>query len=274
MTDLISVIMGVKYRRDSTDLLKRSVDSVLMQTYRNFEFLICERESTEDAKKYLYKISLSDKRVKIIDGSNAKSFSEQLNMCLSEAKGKWIARMDDDDYSHRNRFEKQLAYFENNADAAFVGCNAELFQDGKKVGIKRFPEKPEIKDFLFSMPFIHPTIIFKSSALKAVNGYSEESRCERCEDYDLLLRMYEKGMRGANIQTELFDYSLPPKGINTRSFRDRINETRTRIVRFKALGILPRNLHYALKPIAVWFIPKRLLAKIKELHIQMQRKQY
>ena len=274
MEDLISVIMGVKYQRESTALLERAVQSILDQTYSNIEFLICERDSTEGAKEYLYNIERSNKIVKIIDGSMAKSFSEQLNMCLREAKGSWIARMDDDDYSHTDRFKKQLEYLKSNSDISFVGCNAELFLDGKKIGTRHFPEEPEVKDFLFSMPFIHPAIIFKSSALKAVNGYSEKNRCERCEDYDLLLRMYEKGMRGANIQMELFSYSLPPKGIDTRSFRDRVNETRTRIVRFKSLGILPRNLHYALKPIAVWLIPKKLLAKIKEFHMHMQQKQY
>lgn len=263
MDDLISVIMGVKYRRESTELLERAVQSILEQTHTNFEFLICVRDSTDKARKYLYDIAQLDKRVKIIDGTNAESFSRQLNMCLSKANGEWIARMDDDDYSHSDRLKKQLEYLKKHSDLAFVGCIVGLVQDEKKVGVRRFPERPQVKDFLFNMPFIHPTLLFRKKALMAAEGYSEESRCGRCEDYDLLLRLYEMNLYGANIQNVLFDYSLPHKGISTCSFTDRLNETRTRFVRFKSLGILSRNFQYVLKPIAVWLIPKRILAWIK-----------
>ena len=98
--DIISVIMGVKYRRSSTDLLKRAVDSVLCQSHKDLELIICEKDSFDPARELLKKYASEDKRVRLIDGSRADSFSEQLNLCLAEAKGDWIARMDDDDYSY------------------------------------------------------------------------------------------------------------------------------------------------------------------------------
>ena len=119
-------------------------------------------------------------------------------------------------------------------------------------------------DFLFSMPFIHPALIFRREALEAAGGYSTLPRCDRCEDYDLLLRLYEMGYSGANMQEFLFRYSLPHNGISTRTLRDRTNEVRTRWARFSALGLLPKALPYALKPWAVWLVPRNTLRRLKE----------
>lgn len=264
LEDLISVIMGIKYNRDELDTLKRSLDSILTQTYSQFELIICERGSSLQAKQLLSEYADRDARIKLIDGSNAGSFSEQLNICLEKSKGTWVARMDDDDYSCPERFERQLEYFKTHSDVAFVGCNVMLVQDGADAGVQRFPERPQVKDFLFSMPFVHPALMFRRSALEAVGGYSLLPRCERCEDYDMLLRMYEKGLYGANMQEFLFVYSLPHNGVTTRNFRDRANEVSTRYSRFKQLGLLPRCFMYVIKPFFVWLLPSRLLAYLKK----------
>lgn len=191
--DTISVIMGIKYCRPELDTLRRSLDSILAQTYAEFELLICERGSSHLAKELLADYASRDPRVRVIDGSGAGSFSEQLNICLGQSRGAWIARMDDDDYSEPERFEKQLAYLRTHGGTAFVGCNVRLIQDGGDVGAQCFPENPQVRDFLFSMPFIHPALIFRREALEAAGGYSTLPRCDRCEDYDLLLRLYEMG---------------------------------------------------------------------------------
>lgn len=265
---LISVIMGVYYKRSDLIFLKRAINSILSQSHTNLELIICQRGSTSDAIEYLSKISIKDSRVTVIDGSQTQSFSEQLNLCLKVAKGNWIARMDDDDYSFSERLEKQLEYLTKHKDVSFVGCNVMLVQDGSEIGIQVFPEKPESKDFLFSMPYIHPALLFRKTALDNVGGYSELPRCNRCEDYDLLLRMYEAGMCGANIQTEYFSYTLPSQGITTRNLRDRINETKTRYVRFRAQKLLPKAFPYTIKPIVVWCIPRKLLARLKNKKVK------
>ena len=174
--DTISVIMGIKYCRPELDTLRRSLDSILAQTYAEFELLICERGSSHLAKELLADYASRDPRVRVIDGSGAGSFSEQLNICLGQSRGAWIARMDDDDYSEPERFEKQLAYLRTHGGTAFVGCNVRLIQDGGDVGAQCFPENPQVRDFLFSMPFIHPALIFRrgrvlhAAALRPLRG--------------------------------------------------------------------------------------------------------
>lgn len=261
--DTISVIMGIRYRRNELDTLKRSIDSILDQSYSQFELLICERGSTTQAQQMLKEYANRDSRVKLIDGSNACSFSEQLNICIEHSSGNWIARMDDDDYSYPERFKRQIEYLKTHNDVAFVGCNVMLIQNGSNVGTQQFPEKPQVRDFLFNMPFIHPSLMFRRSSLDAVGGYSTLPICERCEDYDLLLRMYEFELFGANIQEFLFLYSLPHNGVTTRNFKDRTNEMRMRYSRFKRLGLLPHCFIYVIKPLAVWFLPPKLLACLK-----------
>ncbi len=260
----ISVIMGIKYCRPELDTLRRSLDSILAQTYHGFELVICERGSTEQAKALLAEYAAQDVRIKLIDGSGAGSFSEQLNICLSNSYGAWVARMDDDDYSCPERFARQLEYLRCHDGISFVGSNVNLVQDGADAGVQCFPEMPQVQDFLFSMPFVHPALMFRRTALEAAGGYSALPRCDRCEDFDLLLRLYEKGYCGANIQEFLFTYSLPHNGISTRTFRDRTNEVRTRWVRFAALGLFPRALPYAIKPWVVWLLPRKTLKRLKE----------
>ncbi len=260
---LISVIMGIKYTRAETDTLRRSIDSILNQTYENIEFLICEKGSSEDAKALLREYEDKSDKIKLIDGSGAKSFSEQLNMCLSVASGELIARMDDDDYSLPDRFQKQADFLEENEDFAFVGSNVSLFWQGEIFDHDSFPEKPEVLNFVYVMPFVHPSIMFRKEIFDKVGFYGEQTRCNRCEDYDLLLRIYENGMKGYNIQEELLIYTFPKSRVTTRTFKDRWRETRTRFVRFKALHLLPKYVIYALKPTLTFFIPKKILSRIK-----------
>lgn len=261
--ELISVVMGVRYQRPSIDLLIRAVNSILQQTYSELEIIICERDSVKEAKNYLLQLSQQEPRIKLIDGSLASSFSEQLNICIENAHGNWIARMDDDDYSHPNRLEKQLNFLKEHEDIAFVGCNSKLMQDGEVIGIQTSPEYPETNDFLFNQPFIHPSVMFRRDALKLVEGYSNIMRCNRCEDFDLFMRLYRNGFRGANLQTPYFTYTLPERGITTRSMSDRVNEMKTRFVCFRECKMFPKAIPYVIKPIVVGFLPKKLLARLK-----------
>ena len=260
---LISVLMGVLYRRESVNLLERSIRSIQSQTYRNFELLICDDGSTEAACKYLDEAASRDERILLVRGCPRIDLASKLNWCLKAANGTYIATMDDGDLSYPKRFAVQMAYLREKPQAAFVGCIAQLERDGKPVGIRRFPTSPEVKDFLFVQPFLHPTLLFRREVLETVGGYCEEPRCMGCEDYDLLLRLYEADYRGENIQDLLFTYTLQPTGSKKRTMALRRNEVKTRYARFRALGLLPRALPYVVKPVVVGLIPSQLLQWMK-----------
>ena len=261
----ISVIMGVLSRKERTGLLKRAVDSILCQSYSDFELLICDDGSDYEAAQLLNRMAAIDCRIKLLRKGDLYSLPEKLNFCLQHATGDYIARMDDDDYAYMQRFEQQLSYLNVRSDIAFAGCNVRLIKDGLPCGKKAFPQFPIVKDFFFVQPFIHPSLMFKRQALDAVGGYSESPRCILCEDYDLLLRLYAAGFSGANLQEVLLDYTIPATAKGNRKMRHRWNETVTRYRRFRDLGVLPGALPYVIKPLAVGLLPERVLKGLKRM---------
>lgn len=260
---LISVLMGVYYRRNDLSMLQRAVDSILNQTYGNFELLICDDGSTTEAASCLEGYAETDSRVQLIRGVKDTSLPAKLNECLGRATGVYIARMDDDDFSHPERFETQIAFLETNPEISFVGSNVFLMGDSGVFGQKSFPVYPTVRDFYMTQPFVHPTLVFRREALTLIGGYSEDARCDHCEDYDLLLRLYAKGYRGANLQTVLFDYTAPNARGN-RTMKHRWNECVTRYHRFRELGVLWQAIPYVVKPVLVGFVPSNILSKWKK----------
>lgn len=263
--DLISVVMGVYYHRDTIDLLERSVQSILQQTYGNFEFLIADDGSTAEAMKYLENCASQDKRIRLVRGIDKTDLATKLNVCLRISEGKYVARMDDDDYSYPKRFSMQLQYLRTHPEISFVGCNVEIrcLPTLKYAGMREFPENPTIQDFYMTQPFIHPSLMFRRKAVQAVSGYSEGRHQQLCEDYDLLLRMYTKGFYGANLQHALLAYSIHKTAKGNRKMKHRWNEVCTRWCRFRDLNLLPWALPYVIKPIVVGCIPEIILKRIK-----------
>jgi len=262
----ISVLMGVYYRREDTALLRRSVESILSQSLNDFEFLICDDGSIDPAKLLLEDYARRDRRIRLIRPGDKLDLASKLNACLRQAGGVYIARMDDDDYSHPERFKKELDVLEKKPEVAFVGCNVRLCVDGKSAGERVLPAEPGIRDFYFVQPYIHPSLMFRREVLEAVGGYSEDPRQRLCEDYDLLLRLCARGFRGENIQETLLDYSIPASAKGNRNMIHRWNETVTRYARFRELGVFPGALAYVIKPLAVGLIPERILKRMKESH--------
>lgn len=261
----ISVLMGVYYKKEDTTALFNSVTSILNQSVSDLELIICDDGSTADAKNLLEELAKKDSRIRFVRKGNLLTLPQKLNACLKEAKGDLIARMDDDDYSHPRRFEKQIEYLEQHSEVKFVGCNVNLYCNGIFISKKEFPEFPKVENFYFTQPFIHPTLLFRRDVIFAIDGYSEEKHCILCEDYDLLLRLYAKGFIGANLQDVFFDYSIPNTAKGNRKMWHRWNESVTRYYRFKELKILHRTVPYIIKPLIVGLIPENLLAKLKGL---------
>lgn len=263
METLISVLMGVYYRDSDTTFLERSIRSMLGQTMTNIEVLLCDDGSSHEAQSFLKNLSKSDCRLKLIRGKGLYSLPEKLNACLAASCGELIARMDDDDFSHPQRLQRQVEYLQEHPEISFVGCNAALFRNGIQVGIRKFPAQPTIRDFYFTQPYLHPALMFRRDALLAVSGYSESKNCRLCEDYDLLLRLYEAGFQGANMEDILLDYSLPTTAKGNRRMNHRWNEAITRYRHFQTLHLLPAAFPWVIKPLIVGLLPERLLFQLK-----------
>lgn len=263
----VSVIMGIYNTNDET-IVRASINSILNQTYRDFEFIICDDGSTDNTYELLKKIAKTDNRIIIMKNNKNMGLAQTLNNCLKKSKGEFIARMDSDDISLPTRLEKQLDFLENNPDYSLVGSNVILFDEMGEWGIRTLPEYPNKKNFLFNSPFVHPSVFIRKSSLEVLNGYTVKKETRRCEDYELFMRFYAKGWYGYNIQEPLLKYRENKEAYSRRKFIYRIDETKIRFEGFKTLNLMPVGLIYTIKPLIVGLVPQRILAILRNEKIK------
>lgn len=261
----VSIIMGVYNCKDKV-ALKRSVESIIAQTFKDWEFIICDDGSTDNTLEVLNQIASIDPRIHIISYKKNKGLNYALNTCLKYAKGVYIARQDDDDISMKERLEKEVNFLDTHPEYAIVGTLADVFDYNGIWGEYIVEEKPTKKSFYWNSPFMHPNVVMRKVALDNCDGYRIAKETRRCEDLDLFMRMYAKGYKGYNIQEKLYEYRIvnDPKK-KYRPMKYRIDEAVVRYKGYKAMRILNiKGMFYVFKPIIIGLIPQKILYHIKQ----------
>lgn len=257
MGPLVSVIMGVY---NGGDLLSRSIESILNQTYENIEFIICNDKSTDKSIDIINKYSRADSRISVLENNKNLGLPATLNHCLRYAGGKYIARQDADDISLPDRIKKQVSFLENSREFDMVGSDAYLVDENENLwGIYGYAEKPTQYDLIRSVCHIHASIIVTEKMIRYLNGYNEKAH--RVEDYELFFRIYSKGFKGFNIKEPLIKVHYDEKDYKRRKYKYRIIETRVRLTGYKALKLPLKAYIYILKPLIVGLIPNKLMHK-------------
>jgi glycosyltransferase involved in cell wall biosynthesis len=166
-----------------------AIESILNQKFENFEFLIIDDGSTDDTPQILKKYS--DSRIRHIRHEN-KGLAGTLNVGINLARGKYIARQDQDDISLPERLSSQFAYMEEHPECGLLGTWAQIMEENRLVQrFHRHPVDPyEIKYFLmFNNPFVHSSVMIRKSVLEQVGGYSTDPERQPPEDYELWSRI-------------------------------------------------------------------------------------
>lgn len=260
---LVSVIMGV-YNCKNYKMLEESVLSIVHQTFTDWEFIICNDGSTNNTENMLNQIENLDSRIRIISYKKNKGLSTALNMCIQKAKGKYIARQDDDDISYPNRLEVQVDFLNKNPEYAIVGCIADVYDDNGIWGEYNLPQKPQKLDFLWNNPFAHPTVVMRKEALTISGNYRVAKETKKSQDYDLFMRMYANGYVGYNIQTKLYKYRIENGEKKHRPMRYRIDEAKLRYIGFRKMNILLKGVPFIFKPVVIGLIPQKLFKIIRK----------
>ena len=190
---LVSIIMPTHNR---AELVTKSIESALNQSYKNFEFIIVNDASTDETAEILRSYADKDKRIRVLTNEVNLRIQKSLNRGLAEANGEYIARIDDDDvWIDSKKLEKQVTFLETHSDYVLVGTgNIAVFQ---AKGIRMKSLKPETDEqiranMLFGCPFLHPAIVMRAAALQKVGGWYDEQLTD-AEDYDLWLRLGKVG---------------------------------------------------------------------------------
>lgn len=250
----VSIIMGT-YNPDEKKL-KRAVQSLILQTVPEWELLLYDDGSDGQFVPLIRETAMLDGRIRLLRGTENRGLAAALNRCLLRARGQYIARMDDDDVSLPNRLERQLVFLESHPQYQWVGSGAELIDENGVWGFQRMPEIPQPRDFLFHSPYIHPSVMFRKSALIRGGGYCTAKAFLQVEDYELFFRLHRLGMRGYNLSEPLLRYWEDYASYQKRTYRRRIREAKLRYHGFRGLGILNSGTFcYVLKPLLVGVIP-------------------
>lgn len=198
MTPKISVIMPAY---NAEKYIQQAIGSILAQTYRDFELIIIEDGSADDTAARIGKYD--DPRIIYIGFPDNQGIVEALNHGLKLSKGEYIARHDADDWSHPERFKRQM---DNAGDvkADIVGCSMLLVdEDGFPQSTINYPYHVFHEQLMDKCCIAHPTVMFRREVYEKIGGYDEDFNMGCCEDYDYWLRAVEH-FRICNMSTVLY----------------------------------------------------------------------
>ena len=187
-TPKVSVLMpnynGEKY-------LIEAIESILSQSFTNFEFIIIDDGSSDDSWKMIQNYAKKDKRIVAVKNKKNLKICKTLNKWITLAKWEYIARMDSDDISMLDRFEKQVKFLDDNPDVWIVGWTMDMIDESWSTYSKREYNltDSEIRSKLFRYsPFCHPVVMIRKSTLDKSGWY--DNQLVYSEDYDLYFRLW------------------------------------------------------------------------------------
>ena len=202
----ISVVMPVYNTKE--EFLRESIESILNQTYTDFEFIIINDGSTNNCEDII--LSYKDDRIRYVKQHN-QGVANTLNNGISIATGEYIARMDSDDISLPQRFEKQINFLDNNSDFSLCGSWYQYFPEEK---IAKLIEEPKLLDFYKLNCLGHPTVMFRKADFERFDLKYDSQFV--CEDYELWSRSI-KYLKFYNLQEVLLKYRWTGQNISAKA---------------------------------------------------------
>jgi glycosyltransferase involved in cell wall biosynthesis len=201
---VISVILPV-FNEDK--YLKESVNSLLNQSFKNFELIIIDDASTNpETHKIIDNIKTKDNRIKAIKNETNLGLTKSLNIAIKKAQGKYIARMDADDISHKERLRIQYNFLEKNKEIGICGTWIKMFNKIHKKYISPFDHEHILVKSFIQCPFFHPTVMFRKDLFFHHNLFYNEN-IRYSQDYELWTRAL-RVTKGANIPKYLLYYRV------------------------------------------------------------------
>ena len=257
----ISVIMPVY---NAGKFLLPAINSILEQSFTDFEFLICDDCSSDNSGEVLQNAARKDGRIKLMRNEKNSGITYTLNKLSACASAPLIARMDADDIATPERLALQYNYMQTHpATAAAGGQLAIIGENAEPLGSRSYAlDFAAIrKNMLCQNPLAHPAVIMQKSVVESLGGYLEQPGCE---DYYLWLRMVEKGFELGNLPETLLYYRLSANQIKQRDMKKSLLST----IRLQKKYIFRRGF-FSLKALCcliaehgLLLLPNKLLLKL------------
>lgn len=245
MNPLVSILMPA-YKTAS--YLREAVDSMLAQTFKDFELIVLNDCSPDDTEEILD--TYDDPRIVRYKGEKNVGLSNVLNVGLEMARGKYIARMDSDDISLPKRLQIQVDFLESHPNIDLVSVGMKLFGAKEETWVReRDPEKVKI-NALFHSPVLHASSMWRRDSFEK-HGLRFRQEMVPSEDYDLWTRALVRGLKLVNLPEVLYEYRI----------HDAQASLQTEIIKEKDREVQKNYMHLALPSLSTSNInsfPKKL----------------
>lgn len=244
---LVSIIIACYNSERYIDLC---LESLLRQTYQNFEIIICDDGSKDQSFNKLKEWEKKDSRIIVLKNKENIFSAATRNRCFKISRGEYLMIQDIDDTSSKNRIEKLLEVIQKEK-VDFISTSMFAFKDRPENSfaiLSNKKENPTKWDFLWNSPFFNPSSIFTRECIESVGGYRVAPETKRGQDYDLFMRLYSKGYKGKNLFEPLYNFRLDDENIKRRTFKARIGEYKIRKYGFKLLKLFPLAIPFLFKP--------------------------
>lgn len=264
MKPRITVLMAIY---NCADTLEEALDSLMTQTYQGFKVVLCDDASTDNtyevAKRYIEKYP--DKFILIKNEQNMK-LPYSLNRCLEYADTEYVARMDGDDISKPERFQKEIEFLDAHPEYALVSCPMEYFNERGIFRIGTVVPEPSKRNFINSTPHCHAPVMIRTKIIKNVGGYTVEKWTVRGQDVHLWAKIYSSGYKGYNLSLPLYKMRDDNNAYLRRksSFKDSFVSVKRNKEIYKLLGISQWNFYGLYRPVLVNLAPRYLYKIVHE----------
>jgi glycosyltransferase EpsE len=244
---------------NSEAFIAETIESILRQTFKDFELIICDDQSTDSTWQIINKYAADFSKIRVFRNEVNVGIAANRNKLLSLAQGKYAAFHDNDDLSLPNRLETQYTYMERNPEVVACGSFLEYFDEKGNHSIRKYPsDNTTLKERIFmDCPIATPSLFIRVKEAISAGGFGTPYKY--CDDLDLYFRLAES-KKFTNIQEVLVKYRRHQNSNSIRNFK--ILERETLSIRYIYAKKYPMSLFYKIYNFIEWFsqyvIPVRL----------------
>ena len=247
--------------------LTSALDSILSQTYADFELLVVNDGSRDLTPDILKHYAALDSRIRVLDCKTNGGLARALNLGLAQTQAQFVARMDADDIALPQRLQRQMDYLQAHPEIDVLGTFSEdIDESGRRTG--RMPVGiRKNADLVWTSPVVHPTVVFRAEKIKQLAGYDETLR--RRQDYDLWFRVIASGMKIDNLPEVLLLYRETTETFRKNGVRAMWQQTKIGLKGCRKIGAGPIAYIGVVVPLITSLLPlswrrvaKRALSKV------------
>lgn len=248
----ISVLIGI-YNCEST--LVEALDSLYNQTYKDFKIILCDDGSVDNTYRVAKDYATKHDNIILVKNEKNMGLNYTLNHCLEYADTEYLARMDGDDISLPNRFEKEIKFLDEHSEYAVVSGPMIYFDDKGDFRIGKGRGEIKKEHFIHGTPICHAPCMARTEVIKSVGGYTVDDRLLRVEDYHLWFKVFAEGYKLFSLSEPIYKMRDDRNAKMRRNWKTRCNEAYVKHIGFKMIG-LPWYTHFfCLRPILTHFMP-------------------